>query len=293
LCFYNTTNNDLSPSPSPPQGGADTEDTAHVHMDNALRALAGYSGFDGNLANRWPAADADFVIINDEEDDDDDDDDYPYDWNPARQGANDFSQAPKHASAQDPGMRYGWDGAVTGEEGEEDSGSDDGPDSDDAGAGGWTNVGGGKDGEDVFGPSSGGDMFASEGDGGASNDFFASSPSSSSSGGGSPAPSPGPGADFFADFGSPAAASPASEGDDFFATAAGSTSTSNEKGGSIGSDFFGDSSNAFSFSSQPAPVGSVVQPSPTPDESEAPKGITIIRLLLSFISAFSHLIYFY
>jgi hypothetical protein len=267
-------------------GGGDAEDAAQVHMDNALRAMAGYSGFDGNLANRWPAADADFVIINDEEDDEDDDEDYPYDWNPARQGANDFTHAFKHGHAQGHaqggGARHAAhaadDGAVMVEEDNgyqnfDDSGSDDGHDSDDAG--GWTNVGAGQSGEDVFGPSGGGvDIFDTEGAANTGTDFFSSSPSSASSGS-EGSPTPASGSDFFADFGSPAAAPAQADAEDLFAAAPAAGGEEESR-----SDFFGDSNSAFSFSSQPAPVGSAVQPSPTSDDTDAPKGNAILYMYI-------------
>lgn len=252
-------------------GSPDVEDSTQLHMENALRALAGYSGFDGNLANRWPAGDADFVIINEEEDDDDEEDDYPHGWDPTRQGivgAHDFVHSNKAAAAS--AMRYGaTDGAVMVED--SGSGSSDDADSDDAA--GWADA---KTGDDPFGPSTGDiDIFATDG-GNAANagaDFFAASPASSSSSPGASVGTPdnaGAGDNFFAaDFGSNISSPEVSANvEDFFAQAS-SPASAGPTEANTSSDFFGESNSVFSFSSFPAPVGSgqsTTEAPPTPDE---------------------------
>lgn len=197
-------------------------------------------------------------------------------------------------------MRYGQeDGAVMVEEdngyhnfGDSGSGSDDDHDSEEEPSS-WTSVQGGgqksNNGDDLFGPSTGDvDIFASEGTGGGFDtgaDFFGSSPSSTNSGAsstastGGSAQSPGT-SDFFADFGSPSTAPPAATsqcGEDFFALAGSPTQSAvgNEDKTTSGSDdFFSGTNSVFSFSSAPAPVGSVVQPTPTPDKDDTPEGIS-------------------
>lgn len=257
-------------------GSPDHDDPAHAHVENALRALAGYSGLDGSLANRWPALDADFVIINEYEDDDDEDDDYPYGWNPGKQVARDTSGFQFGNARAGGAARYAHnDRAVMVEDtscqnwNDEDDSSDD-PDSDDAAS--WDKVGDGKV-EDVFGPSSGDiDIFGTDAaTANTGTDFFAASPTSSS--GSSPMSSLGTpdsssaGSNFFAgDIGTNASTlSPVSPGEDLFAQASGSATST---WFNTGSDFFGEQSNAFSFSSAPRPAA---VPTPTPDDRNSSK----------------------
>lgn len=249
------------------------EDTSHAHMENALRALAGYSGFDGNLANRWPAADSDFVIISEEEDDDDGDDDYPDDdyWNPSRQGGamNGFAHYAKPGAATGVRHTHNDAPAVVNAEGgyqnfNDDDGSSDDPDSDDGGS--WTNVDGGANAnvEDLFGPSSAdADIFASEpAVANLGTDFFASSPASVGSSPGIETPTTSStGVDFFsATFNTNISSPPASPGEDLFAQAGSPSSNSPN----TGSDFFGGSNSVFSFSSFPK---AAIEPMPAVDEN--------------------------